>query len=122
MDKNKKQTEINKYEKFMHWLWRQKSITELVLNIGMDGIAKKYVKERVSANSSHDAPAALPLQNVSQQRELLLAYEKYGCTDEYWQQEGEKFAKGQVDSFLSQRIVVCFEPTITDKIRYENEC
>lgn len=37
--------EIEKHEKFMHWLWRQKSITAMVLDYGMDGIAKKYVEE-----------------------------------------------------------------------------
>lgn len=44
----------------------------------------------------------LPIQNVDQQRELLLAYEKFGCTEAYWRDEGESRAKDQVDSFLSQ--------------------
>ncbi|MBN2661603.1 MAG: hypothetical protein JXR54_10080 [Tannerellaceae bacterium] len=35
-------------------------------------------------------------------KQLLLDYEKFGCTDEYWKQEGEKFANNQIDSFLNQ--------------------
>lgn len=44
----------------------------------------------------------LGLHNVSQQRELLLAYEKFGCTDEFWEKQGENYAQKQVDIFLSQ--------------------
>ena len=40
--------------------------------------------------------------NLKNKRELLLAYEKFGSTDEYWEQEGRMYAKDQIDSFLDE--------------------
>jgi hypothetical protein len=58
--------------------------------------------ERLVNGVDESTRLALNLPVVNQRSELLLAYEKFGCTEEYWQQEGEKFANEQINSFLSQ--------------------
>ena len=42
----------------------------------------------------------LPIASVDSQRELLMSYEQFGCTPDYWVEHGKDHATNQVDIYL----------------------
>ena len=41
------------------------------------------------------------LADVSK-RDLLMKYEEFGCSDDYWNEQGREYAKNQIDAFFDE--------------------
>lgn len=76
---------INKFQKWLDTNPRKQIIAAECANI-----AEKYASEREKQ---------LRISRVSQQRELLLAYEKSKCPNTFWMSEGE--ATNSINDFLA---------------------